>query len=288
VSKQPALGKGLNSLIPTQEAEMIREIALTDIVFNPQQPRKEIDQEKLRELAESIKSVGLVQPILVRPAGSRYMIIAGERRYRACQLNNLPSIKCIVVDCTEQEMTEKAIVENVQRTDLTPLEEGMAYARLLEEYKLTQEQVAQRVGKARSTVTNLLRIIQLPVSALQYLNQGELSLGHAKVLLSLPEQEMQTSVAEMAVAAGWSVRQTEDYIASLKEKNPEEEPQAKPAKKPEKAGLANLKHLEEELRQALQTKVQIKGTEERGRIEIMYYSTEELSRLLELWQVEVV
>ncbi|MDR0433645.1 MAG: ParB/RepB/Spo0J family partition protein [Gracilibacteraceae bacterium] len=281
--------------MPEQAADEIREIFLRDISSNPEQPRRDFDQQKIRELADSIQAVGLVQPVLVRPDGDGYRLIAGERRFRACKLLNRETIKCIVIDCSELEMTEMAIVENVQRADLLPAEEGAAYARLIEQYGLTQEQVAQRVGKARSTVANLLRIIQLPVPVLSLLNTGELTSGHAKALLSLPEQAAQEKIAARVAAEGWSVRETEERIAFLRQEEEEarrgETEKAGAGKRALPRRLRNkssaVANLAEELQKSLQTRVFVKGDETKGKIEIYYYSTEELNRLLELWQVDI-
>jgi ParB family chromosome partitioning protein len=279
--------------MPEQAGDEIREIPLAEISTNPDQPRREFDAQKIQELADSIRAVGLVQPILVKAAEEGYIIIAGERRYRACKLLDHHSIKCIVIQCDEREMTEMSIVENVQRADLLPGEEGAAYARLIELYGLTQEQVAQRVGKARPTITNLLRITHLPVSVITLLHAGDLTLGHAKSLLSLPEQELQENMAVRIVEEGWSVRETEARIAQLldEREQAEEESQGGKGKGTKSRGAKpaqnNVTYLADELQKYLQTRVFVKGTENKGKIEIFYYSAEELNRLLELWQVEI-
>jgi len=281
VSKK-GLGRGLGALITERETESseIKEIMLTDIIPNPDQPRRTFDEEKLNELAESIKEHGLLQPILVKPEGNKYHIIAGERRYRATCLAGLDRISCIVRDCSEQEMTEKALIENIQRADLSPVEEGLAYARLIEEYGLTQEQVAKRVGKGRPTITNLLRIIQLPEEVLDLLRKEKISLGHAKVLLTLEDPEEQIAWAQRIIDESMSVR---DIEAGLQAK------QTKKAAvvKEKKIKYDTLSDIEEKLRVVFQTKVLVKGNEEKGKIEIDYYSKDELNRLLETWQVEI-
>ncbi|RNC28947.1 MAG: Chromosome-partitioning protein Spo0J [Candidatus Dichloromethanomonas elyunquensis] len=276
------LGRGLGALITERETESseIKEIMLADIFPNPDQPRRDFDQDKLAELAESIKEHGLLQPILVKPDGSKYYIIAGERRYRASQLAGLDRISCIVRDCTEQEMTEKALIENIQRDDLSPVEEGLAYARLMNEYGLTQEQVAKRVGKGRPTVANLLRIIQLPSEILELLRKERISLGHAKVLLTVDNREKQIELAEKIAAESLSVRDVELFLQH-KEENRQQKVKAKKAK------YNSLQDVEERLRAVFQTKVSVKGSEDKGRIEIDYYSKDELSRLLETWKVEI-
>jgi len=284
VSKK-GLGRGLGALITEREVSSneIREIRLDDILPNPEQPRREFDEEKLNELADSIKQHGLLQPILVKPHGSKYHIIAGERRYRACRIAGLERISCIVRDCSQQEMTEKALIENIQRDDLSPVEEGMAYARLIEEYGLTQEQVAQKVGKGRPTVANLLRIIQLPSPVLEMINNGQLSLGHAKVLLAVDNPEEQVSIAQKVVIDSLSVRELENYIQNKAElKSPKRK-----IVKHKKQKYNVLTDIEEKLRTSFQTKVSVKGDIERGKIEIEYYSNDELNRLLEKWRVEI-
>lgn len=280
------LGRGLGALITERETESseIKEIMLADIVPNPGQPRREFDREKLQELADSIREHGLLQPILVKPEGNRYIIIAGERRFRATQLAGTDRINCIVRDCTEQEMTEKALIENIQRADLSPVEEGLAYARLIQDYRLTQEQVAKRVGKGRPTVANLLRIIQLPAEVLELINKEAISLGHAKVILSLDNKEQQISLAKRAVEEVLSVRETE-MIAQNSEKKVQRAKNA--VKTPKNKSYSSLNDIEEKLRHSFQTKVAVSGSEEKGKIEINYYSRDELNRLLERWEIEV-
>lgn len=282
-----SLGRGLGALITERQTEgsEIREIMLNDIFPNPDQPRRVFDEEKLLELADSIKEHGLLQPILVKPEGNRYYIIAGERRYRATKLAGIDRINCIVRNCSEQEMTEKALIENIQRANLSPVEEGQAYARLIEEYGLTQEQVAKRVGKGRPTVANLLRIVQLPEKALSLLQNEDITLGHAKVLLAIEDEEKLLSLAEHIAANKISVRETELLINSKQEDEPPMV--AKPAKTKKTSQYNQMTDIEEKLRISFQTKVQIKGSEEKGKIEIEYFSKEELNRLLETWKVDV-
>jgi len=284
VSKK-GLGRGLGALITDRETEsdFIKEIMIVDIFPNPDQPRRDFDEEKLSELADSIKLHGLLQPILVKPDGSKYHIIAGERRFRASQIAGLDRISCIVRDCTDQEMTEKALIENIQRADLSPVEEGLAYARLMEEYGLTQEQVAKRVGKGRPTVANLLRIIQLPTEVLEQLKTGNISLGHAKLLLTLENPQQQIALAHQIFTESMSVRDTEIHLQAKDEKplQPVQPVKAKRIK------YDSLLDIEEKLRTIFQTKVAVKGNEQKGKIEIDYYSKDELNRLLEGWKVEI-
>jgi ParB family chromosome partitioning protein len=280
VSKK-ALGRGLQALLSDEFGEnpAIKEIAISDIIPNPEQPRKEFDPQALNELADSLLVHGLLQPVLVRPVGEHYCIIAGERRLRAAKIAGFTKIAVIVQVCTDQEMAERALIENIQRADLTPVEEGFAYARLIEEYGMTQELVAQRVGKARTTVANLLRVILLPKVVLELLREDKISLGHAKILLGIKDTTIQVLTAQKAAKDQLSVRETEDLINRLTEKTIKTKTQR------ERSILFH--NVEDRLRASFQTKVQIKGDLSRGKIEIQYFSEEELNRLLELWNVRI-
>lgn len=275
------LGRGLQALISDEIGDDpgIKELSISMIDPNPDQPRREFEQHALDDLADSIRVHGLLQPILVRPVGERYIIIAGERRLRAAKIAGLTKIKCIVQLCSDQEMTERALIENIQRADLSPIEEGFAYDNLIKNYGLSQEQVAQRVGKARATVANLLRVIQLPVSVLDLLRENKISLGHAKVLLGVKDTSLQVLTAEKAAKEQLSVRETENLINRLNEKTVK----SKPAREVNHL----LKNVQDRLRTNFQTKVNIKGDNRRGSIEIQYFSQEELNRLLELWDITI-
>ena len=276
-----ALGRGLQALLSDELGEnpSIKEIAISDIIPNPEQPRRDFDPQALNELAESLLVHGLLQPVLVRPVGEHYCIIAGERRLRAAKIAGFTKIAVIVQVCTDQEMAERALIENIQRADLTPVEEGFAYARLIDEYGLTQEIVAQRVGKARTTVANLLRVILLPELVLELLKEDRISLGHAKVLLGLKDITNQVLTAQRAAKEQLSVRETEELVNRLTDKS-------KISKAPRER--TNIFHsVEDRLRTSFQTKVQLKGDFKRGKIEIQYFSEEELNRLLELWNIRI-
>ncbi len=276
-----ALGRGLQALLSDELGEnpSIKEIAISDIIPNPDQPRKDFDPQALNELADSLLVHGLLQPVLVKPVGEHYYIIAGERRLRAAKIAGFTKIAVIVQVCTDQEMAERTLIENIQRADLTPVEEGLAYARLIEEYGMTQELVAQRVGKARTTVANLLRVILLPKVVLELLRDDKISLGHAKILLGLKETTIQVLTAQKAAKEQLSVRETEDLINRLTEKT-------KRAKTPRESSTL-FHNVEDRLRTSFQTKVQLKGDLKRGKIEIQYFSEEELNRLLELWNIRI-
>jgi ParB family transcriptional regulator, chromosome partitioning protein len=277
--QKQALGRGLGALIPDlsilddkeKKALGIIEIELDKIIPNEYQPRKVFNDEKLRELAASIKEQGVIQPVIVHRAGTGYQLIAGERRWRAARLAGLKTIPALVKEATKRELLEMALIENIQREDLNPLEAAEAYKRLQDEFKLTQEDLAKRVGKERSTVTNFLRLLGLPKEIKQELATGALTMGHAKALLSLERVRDQTRAAAMIVKKGLSVREAE--VLSTRLKNPPKE---------RKARLSNeLKSIEEKLRKALGTKVIITAKSKGGRIVVEYYSAEELERILE-------
>lgn len=276
-----ALGRGLQALLMDELGEnpSIREIAISDIIPNPEQPRKEFDPQALKELADSILAHGLLQPVLVRPVGEHYCIIAGERRLRAAKIAGFTKIAVIIQVCSDQEMAERALIENIQRADLSPVEEGFAYARLIEEHGMTQELIAQRVGKARTTVANLLRVILLPKIVLDLLRDEKISLGHAKILLGIKDTTIQVLTAQKAAKEQLSVRETEDLVNRLTTENDK----AKISRK--RSSL--FYNIEDRLRTGFQTKVQLKGDLTRGKIEIQYFSEEELNRLLELWNIRI-
>lgn len=280
-----ALGRGLEALIfDSSDDKGIKEIALTEIEANIDQPRKEFNLDGLEELADSLRIHGLLQPILVRLEGHKYSIIAGERRYRAAMMAGFEKIACLIQECTPQEKAERALVENIQRSDLSPVDEGFAYLRLMEDYGLTQDQVAQRVGKGRPTVANLLRVIKLPEPVLSLLRQGKISVGHAKLLLSVDDPSLQVLLAQKVSKEGLSVREAEGLLHNLLDKA---ESRVK-----DKKSIINSNHyvmqgVEERLNSRFQTKVRLQGEPSKGRIVIDYFSEEELNRLLELWNVVV-
>jgi len=277
--QKQALGKGLGALIPDlsalddkeKKALGINEIDIDKIVPNEYQPRKVFNDEKMKELAASIKEQGVIQPVIVHRTGSGYQLIAGERRWRASRLAGLKTIPALVKEATKREFLEMALIENIQREDLNPLEAAEAYKRLQDEFKLTQEDLAKRVGKERSTVTNFLRLLGLPKEIKQELATGALSMGHAKAVLSLERVRDQMQAAVMIVKKGLSVREAEALAARLK--NPPKE---------KKARLSHeLKSVEEKLKKALGTKVSITAKSKGGRIVIEYYSAEELDRIID-------
>jgi ParB family chromosome partitioning protein len=282
------LGRGLEALlsnepIPVAEALAPSEIEIAKIFSNAYQPRREFDEDKLAELMESIREHGVVQPVVVRGKdGGAYELVVGERRVRACRRLGYESIPAIVRDFTDGQMMEVALIENIQREDLNPVEEALAYQRLAAEFGLTQEQIAQKVSKSRSLVANMMRLLNLPQEVLDALAKDEMTIGHARPLLSLtPEQAV--SLAERVKAEGMSVREVEDLVREWTE--PEKEADSrieKKAKKNVKKILdPNLKDLEGQLRSACGTKVEIIETApgKGGRITIEFYNSDDLERI---------
>ena len=273
------LGRGLGALLGTTTATSLevtqlpaQELPIESIVANPQQPRKSFDYNSLQDLSDSLKRTGLLQPVLVRRHGQQYQIVVGERRWRAAQMAGLTHIPAIVREATEAQSLELALVENLLREDLNPMEEAEAYQRLLTEFSWTQEELGERVGKDRSSIANFLRLLKLPDVIQADLRAGRLTMGHARALLSLTSPADQLKLREQILAHSWSVRTTEESV------------QTKRRPLPRRLGRrsADLTALEDSLRQALATRVRLIGNERAGRIEIVYTSAEDLERLTEL------
>ena len=272
------LGRGLGALLgpaasPTPEAPAgTQDLAMDSIIANANQPRKSFDNAALHELAESLKRTGVLQPIVVRRYGQQFQIVVGERRWRAAQMAGLTRIPAVVREASDAQTLELALVENLLREDLNPMEEAEAYQRLLTEFAWTQEELGQRVGKDRSSVANCLRLLKLPELIQADLRAGRLTMGHARALLSLPSPADQLKLREEILAHSWSVRTTEEGV------------QRKQRLAPRRIGRrsADLAALEDSLRQALATRVRLVGNERAGRIEIVYTSAEDLERLTEL------
>lgn len=281
MSKKRGLGRGLGALIPgdaatgASEESGVRTVPVTQIDPNPLQPRSVIDNEKLEELAASIREHGLIQPLIVTEADGRYVLIAGERRWRASRLAGLTEVPVIVKEATPQAMLELAIIENIQRADLNPLEEAYAYQQLIDEFGLTQEEVAQRVGKGRSTVANLVRLVNLPANIQQAVTDGRISGAHARALLPLPTPEQQTAAMNQIIKLSLSVRQTETLVKNLLADK-------KPASRPRKTLPAELAAVEDEFRHRLGTRVNIETAGRGGKVVIYYYSDEDLQAIYEL------
>ncbi len=286
-SQRKALGRGMNALLAgrtqapavpqptdgrTAETEAAREVAIDAIDPNPLQPRRAFQADRLAELAQSIRANGIVQPLVVRQAGERYQLIAGERRLRAAKLAGLERVPVVVRDFPEDRLLEVTLVENIQREDLNPIETAIAFERLGRELNLTAEQVGARTGKDRSTVLNFTRLLQLPEDLQQLVAERRLSHGHARCLLSLPTADLQREVAEKAVTHGWSVRQTERTTQKMiagREPKHVEEVQVDP----------NVKAAIDEMQRALGTRVRIHEKRKGGTIEIEYYTQDDLDRI---------
>ncbi len=272
--KTGGLGRGLASLIPQRPGGMApSEIAIDRIRHNPFQPRRSADAIALESLAESIRAHGVLQPIIVVATLDGYQLIAGERRLRAARMADLERIPAIVRDATEQDQLELALVENLQRTDLNPMEEAHAYRRLIDEFGLDQEAVAGRVGRARSSVANTLRLLDLAEPVQSALAAGQVSEGHARAIAGLPEPSGQLTVLEAVISSGLSVRQTEELVRRLKEL-----PRA--TSRPDPSPDPDLERLEADLRAVLGTKVSVTSTRRGGRITIEYYGHDDLDRLV--------
>lgn len=312
MSKKGGLGKGLGAIFgentsPAVEkaqepASAAQELLIKNIAANPYQPRCNFDEEKLQELAASIKEFGVVQPVVVRKKGRSYELVAGERRLRAAGLAGLTKVPAIVKDYDDAKMMEIALIENIQRHDLNPIEEAQGLRRLMQEFKLTQEQTAEKVGRSRSAVTNILRLLNLPEQVQKQIINGVLTMGQAKQLLGLPKPEQMCEVAEAIIANGWSSRMTEEVVRKLKEGKKlkivrelvEEEAKNKDnkEKKPKREPTENdifCHDFEQRLVEFLGTKVKVvPKLDEQGRqggtIHIEYYSAEDLERIYEVLQ----
>lgn len=287
--KRNPLGKGLGALLPSRDEEEARSyfICAIDLIApNPNQPRKQVDDEALEQLAESIREQGVLLPLVVRRLGGedeRYEIIAGERRWRAAGRAGLSRVPVLVKDVSPRDQLELALVENIQRQDLNPLEEAEAYLRLVQEYGLTQEDVAKRVGKDRSTVANALRINQLPAFAKDDLAQGRLTMGHARVLLALDSEEMMREVRDKVVEQGMSVRQTEELVRRKKSQRvTSQRGQAGARKKGNAIPDSYCRSITADLVRHFDTRVRVVQNGERGKLEIEYFSPDDLERVISL------
>ncbi len=280
-TRRSGLGRGLESLIPIDPQGTapggLLEVPVDRIQVNPDQPRTRFDDQALEEMAASIKEVGVLQPIVVTGDENGYVLIAGERRWRAAKRAGLSVIPAVVREATGRSTLVEALVENVQRQDLTPLEEAHAYQHLLENFGMTQEQVADRVGKSRPTISNTLRLLQLPQAVQELVDAGDLSAGHARALVGLEDAKYATHLAQRAVDDGWSVRQMEDAVRLRKE-----------AEKPVARGVRELRpveiiELEKRLTDQLGAQVKINYRNEKGKVEIRFGNLGELERIYRMF-----
>jgi ParB family transcriptional regulator, chromosome partitioning protein len=284
-NQRKALGKGLGALLPTRQVaptppppapvheDIAQTISIDAIEPNPHQPRRVFQNERLAELAQSIRSNGIIQPIVVRRVGDKFQLVAGERRWRASKLAGLAQVPVVIQDIPDDRLLEITLIENIQREDLNPIETAHAFARMANELSLNAEEIGHRTGKDRTTITNLMRLLALPTDLQQLIAERRLSAGHARCLLSLPGPELQREVAEKAVAQGWSVRQMERTTQRMMEDR-------KPKHVDEIAVDPNVKAAIQEMERVLGTKVRIlEKAKQKGKIEIEYYSAEDLDRI---------
>jgi ParB family chromosome partitioning protein len=282
MAMKKGLGRGLDALFESYKEEtdtdrydkaMVQEIKITDIDPNPDQPRKQFHDSKIQELAESIKMHGVVQPIIVKQAGSRYMIIAGERRWRAARAAGNTSIPTIIMNLDEEQIVEIGLIENLQREDLNPIEEAQGIKVLVDKLRLTQEEAAERLGRSRPAVANALRLLNLSGQIQRYLSDNRLTAGHARALLALEDERLRDEIAQRIIEKDLNVRDTERLIKNLNTEN------TKIKKVKEKPSY--ITDIETGLEESLGTKVQIIPGAKKGIIEIEYYSNEDLERIID-------
>lgn len=275
------LGKGLDALFESykeeigshnQENSKLQEIKITDIDPDPKQPRKQFDEEKIKELADSIKNHGVVQPIIVRPSGNRYILVAGERRWRASRAANKTTIPALILDTSDKEALEISLIENLQREDLNPIEEAKGIQDMVDRLRITQEEAAERLGKSRPAIANALRLLQLSKSIQDLLADNRLTAGHARALLSIENEKLRDEIAAAIIKKNLSVRETEKLVQSLNKK---------PKKAKAKQKPSYILEIESHMEESLGTRVQINPGAKKGVIEIEYYSNEDLERILE-------
>jgi len=289
MAQSKGLGKGLGALLSTEgitedKANSIVELKINDVSPNSDQPRKDFNDEALQELSDSIKENGVIQPIIVQKKGTGYRIVAGERRWRASRMAGLKVIPAIIRDLTDEETMTQALIENLQREDLNPIEEALAMQNLMKSQKMTQEQLAKKLGKPRTTISNTIRLMNIDESLQDFIRNGDLSMGHAKAILGLKDKEDQRKVADVIIAKDMNVRQAEDYVkkylwaqenAGNERKKKEVDPQV----------ALSTKEVETKLKKVLGSRVKIKTSDSesgKGKIVIDYKNYEDLDRLIEL------
>jgi ParB family transcriptional regulator, chromosome partitioning protein len=273
------LGKGINALFSTMEVgkeEVVQEVKIKDLRPNPYQPRKTFNPEAISELKDSILTHGILQPIIVRKSIKGFEIVAGERRFRAAKEAKFAAVPVVVRDLTEQQMMEIALLENLQREDLTPIEEAVAYQSLIDHLKLTQEQLAQRLGKSRPHIANHLRLLTLPKQIQELISDGQLSMGHGRTLLGLKKKDKLQAVVEKVIKDKLNVRQLELLVTQINENVSRE------TSKPQKEKNIFIRERENLLRDRFGTSVSIKQNKKKGKIEIEFFSSDDLERILEI------
>ena len=281
MSKKFGLGKGLGALIPDEvetkeKSSSTTLIPLNSIVNNSDQPRKFFDSDNIAELAESIKNHGIIQPLILKKNGNKYVIIAGERRWRAAKMLSLKEVPAIIMELSDKEILEISLIENIQRQDLNPIEEALAYRKLIDDFNLTQQELSKRIGKSRVAITNTLRLINLDERVQQYLIESVISEGHGRALLAVEDKHLQYDLAQKIIDEKLSVRELERLIKLLfKEKDNDN-------KKKNEEINPYIKDVQNRLQDYFGTKVNINSKNKKGKIEIEYYSEDDLNRILEL------
>ena len=286
MSKKFGLGKGLGALISENEESTNESgnklfIPLNKIKNNADQPRKSFDNEKIAELAESIKHHGIIQPLILMKENDDYVIIAGERRWRAAKMVGLKEVPAIIMDVTDKEVLELSLIENIQRQDLNPLEEALAYKKLIDNFKFTQEELSKRIGKSRTAITNCMRLINLDDRVKEYIIQGVLSEGHGRALLAIDDGDLQYAIAQKVIDESLSVRELERLIKKVYATE-------KKKKNDDKVDDNNIyyKNIEEKLQSYFGTKINLSYKKDKGKIEIEYYSEEDLQRILDMMNID--
>lgn len=283
MSKKFALGKGLGALIPEEVEEVSDKglyISINKIKSDSDQPRKAFDSEKIVELAESIKTHGIIQPLILRKESEdQYIIVAGERRWRAAKMAAIQEVPAIVMDLSDKDTLEISLIENIQRQDLNPIEEAMAYKKLINDFKITQEELSKRIGKSRVAIANTMRLMNLDTRVQEYLIEGIISEGHGRVLLGIEDMDLQYQVAQQVIDEKWSVRYLEKLVKKMNENKDK-------AKEEVELDTVNVNPYYKELKDQLQnyfgTKVNISNKKNKGKIEIEYYSEDDLQRILDI------
>lgn len=282
MGKKFALGKGLSALIPEEMEEVIENkdntmISINKIKSDSEQPRKAFDSEKIAELTESIKTHGIIQPLILRKdAEDRYVIVAGERRWRAAKLAGLKEVPAIIMELSDRDILEISLIENIQRQDLNPIEEAFAYKRLLNDFKITQEELSKRIGKSRVVISNTMRLTNLDSRVQQYLIEGIITEGHGKVLLSIDDGQIQYELAQQVIDEKLSVRELERLIKRISEKKNDSVNSVDNEINP------YYKDIKNQLQNYFGTKVNISSKRNKGKIEIEYYSEDDLQRILDI------
>lgn len=280
--KKSGLGRGLEALISEnnvseeEQEKSIKTLSINLIKANENQPRKYFNNDKISKLAESIKEHGIIQPLVVMKKGEVYIIVAGERRWRAAKFLGLKELPVVIMELSNQELLEVSLIENIQREDLNPIEEAIAYKRLLDDFKITQEELGKKIGKSRTVITNCIRLLNLDSRVQSYLIDGVISEGHARVILSLDDLDLQYNIAQKVIDEGLSVRDTEKLIKSLEK-----------LKKTINENISKKNNIYfDDIKNKLEilfgTKISVKDKNNKGKIEIEYYSSEDLERILEI------